>query len=620
MPSLNNLLVCIALLWLCCQPAHSYSISYTDCLSPTSVKRYQYSSICPVDDVNEEVKLNKHLTILQKPATKRIVGHSCLIVRSRFHFKCGAWGHLKLQTVPQIQHQFPVSASACRKIIHSGTFSAPGSNQPYDVKLNEVAYIRIIEKGALLEKDQAVSCLGESVHIGGTLHENIVSLVEYSVLIRAESFLVAGGTVEAEGDHVKLPCPYSKLGCETGSSTYTWDLDNHPCPLEIVRTIMPRKTLKTYLVDHEAQFLVNTTAQTHYHSCPFELTLTDHPNILLAETNQVIALPTVAPADVDTALQASIHLNYMNYMIERKFASLQVDTDHMNCVNEKRNEDSTEPVPLGEKFYGLRTGDLYLIFECEDKVAKLREENQCYTDIPIQPEGFVNPRTRQLTPHSTPIPCSPTFPLVVQTQDGWVEITPTLKSRPAPLVASAPGTAPIQHTDYSHGGLYSDSELMDWYKQVTFPSYHQALLRSISYGSCVPDGGCATSDDIVPYDLNNLIPEIEKKFNIWKTFTEFLHEYGDIAAFLCLFILTFKFLVDVLMISLTLMRAGPAAAIAMFAQLYLYNRETYRRIMRKHQQSRMLTAESVSLVNTNQPDSRKSSKRYQPTETDVSVL
>ena len=594
--------LCKWLVWiaLACQQIQSYSISYTDCLAPKSVKQYQYSSICPEAYINEEVELGTHLTILQKPAVKRIQGHSCFVEATRFYFKCGTWGHLKMQAVPEIQHRYPVSVSSCRRMIHSSTFAAPGRSQPYTIKLNEVAFLEIVEKGDLLEKNQAVSCTGEPVHIKGTLHTNIVELVEYRVLIRDESFLVSEDSVEAEGDHVKLRCPYRQLGCETGGSTYTWDVDNHPCPLEIVRTIEPRKTLGTYLVDHGVQFLVNTTGTTTYQSCPFSLTQTDHPNIFLAETSKVIALPAVAPADVDTALQASIHLNYLGYQIERKFASLKVETSRVTCLNQKREEDSNEPVLMEDGSYGLRTGNVYLKFACESKTGKIREADRCFTDIPIQPEGFVTPRTRQFTVHSTPIPCSKTFPLVVDTNEGWVEITPKLKVRPAPLIARLPGTTPVEHTDYSHGGLYSDSELQDWHHQILFPAYHQALLRSITYGTCVQDGSCATSvgDDITPYDLNNLIPDLEKKFDLWGQLKAFLHQYGDLAAFLCLFIIGFKLLIDIVMIMLTLMKAGPAAAVAMVAQLYFYNRDTYRKIMRRHQKMHQTTTENVPLVTT----------------------
>ena len=582
--------MCLIALVVLIKQTNSYSISYVDCLSPTTVRRYQYSSMCPESSIDEEISLNQHLTILQKPIVRRIRGHSCQVKQTRFHFKCGAWGHLKMQAVPTILHTYDVSISSCRSMIHSSTFVAPGRSRPYHLKVNKIAYLEIVEKGSLEEKDQAVSCVGEPVHIGGTLHTNVVVLVEYRVLIREESYLISDESVEAEDDHLRLSCMYSRLGCQTGDATYTWDVDNHPCPLEIVRTIEPRQAMRTYLVDHGAQFLVNTTGTTKYHMCPFPLTQTDHPTIFLAETSQVIALPTVAPADVDTALQASIHLNYLGYQIERKFAHLKVETNRQICLDQNRKEDSRDPIFIDNSTYGLRTGDVFLMFSCKQKVGKIRETDLCFQDIPILPEGFVTPRTRQLTPHSTVIPCSKTFPLIIEAQEAWIEITPKLKVRPAPLTASPPGTAPLEYTDYSHGGLYSDSELQDWYHQISFPSYHEALLKSISYGSCTQDGTCSGSDNITPYDLNKLIPDLERKLNIWKQFTQFLHTNGDFMAFLCLAILGLKFLVDLIMISLTLMRAGPAAALAMCAQLYLYNKHTYHKIMRRHQQMRKPSA------------------------------
>jgi len=57
-------------------------------------------------------------------------------------------------------------------------------------------------------------------------------------------------------------------------------------------------------------------------------------------------------------------------------------------------------------------------------------------------------------------------------------------------------------------------------------------------------------------------------------------------AFTCLVIIGIKFVSDLVLISVTVFRAGPAAAAALIASLYLYNQSTYQRIMRKHNKKR----------------------------------
>ena len=175
--------------------------------------------------------------------------------------------------------------------------------------------------------------------------------------------------------------------------------------------------------------------------------------------------------------------------------------------------------------------------------------------------------------------------MIVKTLQGWVEILPHLKIRPAPLEHLPQEIQPTIHEDYSRGGLYSTQELAEWKHELSFPTFHQALLKSLSYGSCLQDGRCPTAEnsDIQPYDMDHLIPNLERGIDLWSRFRAFLKENGDNMAFACLFILSIKFLSDLVLISVTVMRAGPAAAAALIASLYLYNQRTYQRILQRHQ-------------------------------------
>ena len=94
----------------------------------------------------------------------------------------------------------------------------------------------------------------------------------------------------------------------------------------------------TYLVDHSTQLLMNTTGTTRLPSCPMELTTTDHPSIFLAQTSTVISLPTVAPHEIDVALQSQVHLNYISYQLEREMSRQSEDNIHQMCKETKMKE------------------------------------------------------------------------------------------------------------------------------------------------------------------------------------------------------------------------------------------------------------------------------------------
>ena len=325
-------------------PTKAYDIKYVDCLNADNVKTYMATEMCPTTPINAEVK-DKSYTILQQPTTRKIKGFSCKVQHSRYHFKCGTWGHLKHASVPQILHPLDITISQCQSMANTRTYHIPGNPKPFQLELNKEVFLEIVTKGELIEKNNHVSCTGETVHIGTTMHQNVLILEEFKFLIQNEEFLLSNDEVEAITDHVKLPCKYQVQGCTTGQATYTWSKYNQPCNLEIIKTVKPSKTMNTYLVDHPNQLLINTTGTTNLPSCPMTLIKTDHPTIYLAETSEVISLPTVDPNEVDLALQSSIHLNYVSYQLEREFNRQDQSTRKRAC-EEKRLNEKMEPTQL----------------------------------------------------------------------------------------------------------------------------------------------------------------------------------------------------------------------------------------------------------------------------------
>ena len=565
-------------------PISAYTVKYMDCHSPKTVKTYDAAGICKDEPLNDEIPVDQIYTILTQPTVRKVKGFSCRVTRSVLHFKCGAWGHLKHASVPKFQHPVDVTTEQCRAIANSRNYMYKGRR--FVIELNKEMFFEVTSAGELLETPDHIGCKGEDVHIGDTLYTNVLVFEEYRFLIQEEEFIVSQDTVEVTSDHTRLNCAYQTLGCETGQATYTWGHFNQPCNLHIIRTVRPSRVMGTYFVDHSSQLLINTTGSTRLPSCPMELIRTDHPSIFLAQTSEVISLPIVAPHEIDVALQSQVHLNYMSYQLEREMSRQSEDNIQRMC-KETRLKEQAEPTKLIDNKFGLLRGDVYHVFECKEETATIREDTSCWADIPIDGNKFINPVSRQLVLQSTKVPCSRNFPMIVHSEEGWIEILPHLKTRPSPLPYQPTGTlSPIHHADYSHGGLYSDRELQEWQHELSFPSYHKALLKSISYGSCLQQGHCPTAkdSDIQTYDLNKLVPNLIQEVDIIAKFKNFLHLYGDLMAFLCLLIIGIKLVSDVVLILVTAMRAGPAAAAALVTSLYLYNRSTYQRIMKRHRQ------------------------------------
>jgi hypothetical protein len=564
-------------------PGAGYTIEVTDCTNPSKVRSYNKGSLCQTLSPIDEQPIDRLYTVLQQSSTRRIKGYSCEVTVSTYWFKCGVWSHLKMQQVPEILRHKEVSTAACRKLSTTREFEIANYANPIQVRINHPTYVPVSLTGSLTMEDDVIKCQGQDVLIGGKLHKDTLQLAEYRILLKEEIFLENGGKVESQTDHISLDCPYDTQGCITGGATYVWERVRNACPLSVINTIRPSKTLGTYLVDHNAQMLLNTTGETTITYCPFRITRTDHDGIFLADSGSHMPLPTIEPTEVDINLQAAVHLNYLAYTMKSTLGSLDTTLRRTICESHYRSVDN-QPVLLHEDIFGMMKGDLLLTFACKKEAKKIREEKFCYEDIPVEPVGFADARTKHLVMHSTKVTCSDTFPLTVKAREGWVQITPTLKIRPEPLEMTE--TSPTANfTDFSHGGLYTEQETADWLHTITFPSYATASLQEIAYGLCVGTGNCEQQQTagLPIYTLDNLIPDLEKKLNIWGRLKDFLHEWGDLMALLCLVILGIKFLADLVCIVLTMLRVGPGAALALIGHLYLYNRKTYRKIMKRSQ-------------------------------------
>ena len=124
-------------------------------------------------------------------------------------------------------------------------------------------------------------------------------------------------------------------------------------------------------------------------------------------------------------------------------------------------------------------GELLYKFKCAQKEAKIKEDQVCYKDVPleVQPPSFVDPLTKLFKQHSVVIPCSKRFPLTVRTTTGWVTILPHVSSTTPPAEGKPEMPTTINHEDLHNGGLYTQSEKKAWEMLISFPHYHEALLK-----------------------------------------------------------------------------------------------------------------------------------------------
>ena len=573
---------------LALQAIRPYKISYYDCSEAQEVRRYDRDKVC--EQVKPRLQTRQEYQIVQSPRIMHSRGYSCDLQVSAFMFKCGAWSHLKFGAVPEINHIVKVSTEWCHRMATQRVFIPPEGGSSYPLKFEELNIIPLVVYGALEEKNDKIICTGEDRHIGNTLHTNVVYLEEYRILIREETYAFSGDEVEVQTAGVRLPCNKEERGCETGTATFIWGSPKQRCPLQLVRRFKPAKVMGTYLLDVDSRILLNTTGVTRITNCPMELVKTNYKGLYLIDQGTTLALPDLDPGELELSIEFKIVSDYANYRMELKLSDIREGLNAEACLRHSEGNQE-ELYQVENELFSLVKGDLYYTVRCKLKEAEIREANTCFLDIPIRttPPGFVRAEDRLFVPSSPIVPCSKRYGLAIKAREGWVEINPHVKPTMAPQEGDPRLPSSVDHIDVSQGGLYTAEEIQSWERLISYPAYHSALLKEIGWGICLGEGKCEAdgpTQGINYYSLGNLVKEEEEKLGWLTDIKAWIRQKGDYLALVVILWVVLKIVIDIAMLSFTLLKEGPGAFLALLVSLYLSNQIQFNKIRKRTQRLR----------------------------------
>ncbi|MCP4054030.1 MAG: hypothetical protein GY739_13365, partial [Mesoflavibacter sp.] len=385
------------------------------------------------------------------------------------------------------------------------------------------------------------------------------------IMVRNEEYLANHGLVESATEHLTLPCTVPEDGCETEQRTYVWKDPGNECNLRRVRTIAPNRTQNTWLVDHHNQLLFNDTGVYPSPSCKLTLKTTQFDNIYLVDMTQagvrdrVFPLKQISCREIDITQNTAMALEYAVYQLSRQIEVATQTAGSKLCKQQHELWDNL-PTALEPGLFSMVHGDVYYRFSCPNKTAKILEDQNCWMDVPISGGGFVSPHNCMFTEHSSKVACSSYFPLTIETKEGWVALMPHLarQQAPAQLPRDQPWTAATE--DLSTAGLYSPKELREWQGKMEFPSYKKATLGAVAYGSCLAENQCEAegADNVPIYSLDKLSPGVLNPLGAWTRFKNWLREWGDLMALVCILIFIGTTLANLTTILVAAVQAGPA--------------------------------------------------------------
>ena len=518
--------------------------------------------------------------LLQERQVEELQGYSCKIIKTTFLLYCGAWSHTKMAQMPKIEINQMLSVRECESLINTGKFiTLEGTT--HQVSINREEVFSVTEKGIIHDAGNSVSCQGETMKIGRELVDNILQMSQYKISIQEEKLLIKGPQVEVLSDHTKLPCQTHKRGCVTATKTYYWMDEVKTCSLEKIRTI-EIDTEKDLIVDHTHKIIFNQTGMTKSPmGCPItDLITTEYSNLFLTKSKEFEQGVDV----LDIQNYINNRDNYITYTMEEKMVKILHKTKASIC---KIQYTTDEIMRIDEHHFAKIQGDAVMVFSCTEKKAKIETLDTCRADIPLSTGKFVKPQTRVMIHTSPRIECNQHFPMVIQSEEGWIGITPSLIPVSPPLKKDFI-LDEFQHESLAHGGIYTEQEVKAWESLIEYSNFHTALTRTLSYGVCLHEGECE-NDQIHPipsYNLDRLIDPLKQQLSVLSKIDTYLNQYSLYISILVLSGWIIKVVIWVASFTAIVLQEGMNGAIALCFSTICFPVHQMRKISKRAKQRR----------------------------------
>ena len=594
----------LTIIIVCSDSIKAYKIRYNDCRKPTAIFKYTTADLCEENIVPEEKEM-KAFHILQEIQNKRITGYSCQIIASRFTWYCGAYSHSKWALIPEIEVIEGMTPAGCSDMLNSKKFKGKDGIS-YKLELNTINIVDIVEVGSFSDKDNSVKCQGQQTRVAGELVDNIVIVASYKVILKEENYILNGGDIESESDHLILNCRPSRGGCRSLYKTYIWAKEMDDCPLRTVREIKVFEE-DGYLIDEASNVVLKKlgTVAAPAGCTNAILHSTEYKNIFLTEDSTVF-MDLASGMQLTTFVQARD--DFIMWESEKKANELRKQFQRSLCDRQFRGQGTEgEVVKIGANNFALAAGETTYVFQCPEKFDTISNRDKCYQDIPIgigTEGGFVTPLTRVYTSNSKEIECNPHFPTTVKAEQSWLEL------RPIPTPIAEPDKMPLdqhlegKHQDVAAGGLYTDQEVRSWEQQLEQGRYHKSVLHQLTSGVCRNDGRCQTSTTYAEqpgYSLEQLV--IPSPLTWLEHIKERLQGYTSILCAIVLFIEAMKFITTISMLTMALIREGLSGLVAVLTMLLCPAHQALSKIRRRAKKNR---TERPLLMRDRQTDREKS--------------
>lgn len=504
---------------------------------------------CEFDEIEPD-KSEVYVQLIQSSDYSRTRVTQCRVEIDRTIYYCGMHSHISLVSNSRKQYVQELGNDACRRAHETGTLALS------TVVIDRVTANATNYRSATLAGKAGIdgTCRGADYTDGFGTWDNVVVQAAIRVVLRDFE-----ASVKRSSDELMLPsgtrCPASARSCQDadGAETYwtpmpadTCHFDRYDILYEGIATRLSaqgnQSTAIIYTVTTgETTFALTKTSE--FSVCGYKLLQTEHPKLLILETQRGRTFKPRSRISVDN-LDIFSYVNskfvYVEKHVKTQLTQLYRDIMEQKCALERQilqNALSLSSIAPDEMAFrimktpgytAVTMGEVIHLVKCVPVECKFRHTEGCYHELPVTHRNesyFLLPRSRILTKKGTDKECNDLLSTMFKVEGTWFRIT----NRPLEVVAppviqplTKPGWKYVSPDTLATSGIYTEEDLARLKNHIMFPVEKPSMLNTIAHGAMggnVPPGTISLSNLLDEQTLDRIAEGAGRK--LWRGFISF---------------------------------------------------------------------------------------------------
>ncbi|KYN07828.1 hypothetical protein ALC62_01201 [Cyphomyrmex costatus] len=394
-----------------------------------------------------------YIQLLQIADYSEVKTISCKIEIDRRMFYCGMHSHVSMVRGGHRKYLLEMDRHRCAALHETGSIVLGNSVSVIGLLPNSTNY-RIITLAGDANLDG--TCKGGDFSDPYGTWNNVV--VEASVTISLRNYYVAAKT---KMDFVTLrsgvQCILSKNECidEDGANVFWALLPVEACNFHAYNVLYQGQAYKIHdsNTEHPVVYSLTTkditfalSKRSEYNVCGYTLVQTEHPKLLIVETNKNNLFAKFTRISVNN-LDIFTYINSKFIYVEKHLKTQMQDLYHnildqkckleqqvlKNVISLAHDQPDAFAYNLmkGPGYMATMSGEVAHIIKCVPMEVARRPTENCYLELPVTAYNkslYLLPKTRILINSGTPVDCNPLLPIMFKIRGGWIILRIELNS------------------------------------------------------------------------------------------------------------------------------------------------------------------------------------------------